>query len=197
MAHLRLRAGALIVLEGLDGSGKSTQRQRLSDLPWAEPGPGFLHLPSGLTSVTRGIYQLTESCPIQSPLARQLLHLACQAELMPELVKLRERAGVILDRWWWSTLAYGWYGGHLADAGIQQSVFFGMIDTIWRRQPADVIFLFLTPFTADPLNRHDVRQAYEDLAERYAPATVVVPPGSEEDTTAFIVDSLRDRGQLT
>jgi hypothetical protein len=115
---------------------------------------------------------------------------------MPELVKLRERAGVILDRWWWSTLAYGWYGGHLAEAGIQQSVFFGMIDTIWCRQPADVIFLFLTPFTADPLNRHKVRQAYEDLAERYAQTTVMVPPGSEEDTTAFILDSLRDRGQL-
>jgi thymidylate kinase len=195
MASLALRVGSLIVLEGLDRSGKSTQRARLADLDWVEPKPTFAHMPSGLTALTRNIYSLTESEEITSPLARQLLHLACHAENMPALTAAR-RQGLVLDRWWWSTVAYGWFAGGLAAAGVSAEVFFGMIDTVWQTQPADVVFLFTTPFENDELNRNDVRRGYESLADQYSNIAVRVPPITPADTTGFLCAELRARGLL-
>jgi hypothetical protein len=63
----RLRPGSLIVFEGLDRSGKSTQVKRLSALDWAAPGPRFTHMPSGMTDLTSSIYSLTENRQISSP----------------------------------------------------------------------------------------------------------------------------------
>ena len=80
MSELYFRPGSLVVFEGLDRSGKSTQIKRLSMLNWKAPGPKFTHMPSGMTALTESIYELTENEKIGSPLARQLLHLACHAE---------------------------------------------------------------------------------------------------------------------
>jgi thymidylate kinase len=76
MVSLLLRPGSLVVFEGLDRSGKSTQIERMSRLDWEAPGPSFTHMPSGMTELTKSIYSLTEHQRIRSPLARQLLHLA-------------------------------------------------------------------------------------------------------------------------
>jgi thymidylate kinase len=51
----------MVVLEGLDRSGKSTQMRRLQRLPWLEPAPMFIHMPSGVASLTQSIYRLTET----------------------------------------------------------------------------------------------------------------------------------------
>jgi dTMP kinase len=195
MASLVLRASSLIVLEGLDRSGKSTQQTRLADLDWAQPKPSFAHMPSGFTALTKGIYRLTESGEITSPLARQLLHLACHAENMPALTAALTR-GLVLDRWWWSTVAYGWYAGGLDAIGMSADVFFGMIETVWQRQHADIIFLFMNPFENDELNRSDVRRGYESLADQYSDVVVRVPPTTPEDTTKFLCAELRVRGLL-
>src|SRR5258708_36870334 len=109
--NVRLRPGTLIVLEGLDRTGKSPQADALKALRWAEPAPVFAHMPSGLTALTGEIYRLTEHTPITSPLARQLLHLACHAENIDTLARARQTSGVVLDRGWWSTVAYGWSRG--------------------------------------------------------------------------------------
>lgn len=194
MTPLRLRAGSLVILEGLDRSGKSTQRDRLRQLDWA-PTPEFTHMPSGLTTLTSEIYRLTEQEPIVSPLARQLLHLACHAENQPALATARQR-GVVLDRWWWSTVAYGWYGGHLSDAGISAEVFFGLIDSVWKRQAADVVFLFMSPFENDELNRDAVREGYEVLAAQHPEVVVRVPVTTPAETTDFLCQELRTRGLL-
>jgi dTMP kinase len=130
MTELYFRAGSLVVFEGLDRSGKSTQLKRLSVLNWATPGPKFIHLPSGATTLTESIYSLTENDNIASPLARQLLHLACHAENIVPISNARTQHGLFLDRWWWSTVAYGWYAGHLA-ANVSESAFFGVIESIW------------------------------------------------------------------
>lgn len=193
---LALRPGALIVLEGLDRSGKSTQANRLRSLEWASPGPTFMHMPSGVASLTQSIYRLTESESIQSPLARQLLHMACHAENMAALAEARRAGGVVLDRWWWSTVAYGWHGAGLDAARVEESVFFGMIDAIWARQPADVVFLFTTPYERDDLNRDAVRHGYEQLAVRHPSLAVEVPSGTPDETTAFLMSQLRGRGLL-
>jgi hypothetical protein len=88
-----LRPGALVVLEGLDGAGKSTQRDILSQLARDPPGPRFMHMPSAATALTEAIYEATEHHRIDSLLARQLLHLACHAENRPHLEEARSRTG--------------------------------------------------------------------------------------------------------
>lgn len=195
MARFALRAGSLIVLEGLDRSGKSTQGSRLADLSWIDPRPTFTHMPSGFTKLTKAIYGLTEKEKITSQLARQLLHLACHAENMSTLTSAR-RQGVVLDRWWWSTVAYGWYAGALGAAGVPEEVFFGIVDAVWRGQSADIVFLFTTPFENDELNRDEVRRGYEILADRYSNVAVRVPATTPEDTTDFLCTELRSRGLL-
>jgi thymidylate kinase len=196
MTSLHLRPGSLIVFEGLDRSGKSTQITRLSPLDWAAPGPAFVHMPSGLTDLTRDIYAATENRKISSPWARQLLHLACHAENIGPITDVRTRHGLFLDRWWWSTVAYGWYGARLAGIGLDNSVFFGLIKSIWSGQQADVVFLFLTPHESDWLNRDEVRGGYETLAAEHADITITVPASSPEETTDFILATLRARGLL-
>ena len=191
-----LGPGSLIVFEGLDRSGKSTQIQRLSALDWAAPGPRFTHMPSGMTDLTSSIYSLTENRQINSPLARQLLHIACHAENIGPITHARARHGLFLDRWWWSTVAYGWYGSGLAGSGLDKSVFFGLIDSVWAAHEADVVFLFMTPHENDRLNRDEVRGGYTALAGEHKDVTIPVPPGSREETTDFILASLRYRKLL-
>lgn len=194
---LHLRPGSLIVFEGLDRSGKSTQIKRLSALDWAAPGPRFTHMPSGLTDLTRDIYPLTENRQISSPLARQLLHIACHAENIGPIADARARHGLFLDRWWWSTVAYGWYGAGLARSGLSESVFFGLIESVWSAQQAEVVFLFMTPHENDRLNRDEVRGGYAALAAEHEGITVAVPPVGPEETTEFILADLRARDLLT
>lgn len=196
MARLHLKKGSLVVFEGLDRSGKSTQIGEISRLDWHAPGPSFMHMPSGMTELTKSIYSLTERERIGSPLARQLLHLACHAENIPSIADMRSARGLFLDRWWWSTVAYGWYGGDLAGAGLAESTFFGLIESIWSGQQADVVFLFMTPFVNDSLNREEVRAGYEALARENKLFTIVVPEGGPEVTTTFILSKLRSCGLL-
>lgn len=193
---MSLRSGSLVVFEGLDRSGKSTQMSALQALDWADPGPEFTHMPSGLTELTREIYALTERERITSPLARQLLHLACHAENLDVLAQARVRRGLVLDRWWWSTVAYGWYAGHLAESGVAEAVFFGMIDAVWGREPADAVFLFTTPYEHDDLNRSEVRTGYNHLADQFPSLVIEVPSGDPSSTTEFIITHMRERGLL-
>lgn len=192
---VRLRPGSVVVLEGLDGAGKTTQLDRLRSWSWS-PQPTFAHMPSGLTSLTGAIYELTEDNPIGSPLARQLLHLACHAENMDALVVGRDSTGLILDRWWWSTLAYGWYGADLGQKGVSEDVFRGLIRSVWAPITADLVLVFSTPFTDDPLNLRGVRDGYAQLLGT-AGDTAIDVPSADPDTTAEVIRRvLHERGLL-
>lgn len=153
-------------------------------------------MPSGMTDLTRNVYSLTESSQISSPLARQLLHIACHAENIGPIADARAHRGLFLDRWWWSTVAYGWYGAGLARSGLNESVFFGLIESVWSAQQADVVFLFMTPYERDRLNRDEVRSGYATLAAQHEGITITVPPADPEETTRFILASLRSRDLL-
>jgi hypothetical protein len=97
---------------------------------------------------------------------------------------------------WWSTVAYGWYGDGLAKAGLNKSVFFGLIESVWSAQQADVVFLFMTPHESDRLNKDEVRRGYAALAAEHEATTIAVPPLGPEETTDFILANLRDRELL-
>lgn len=188
-----LKPGSVVVFEGLDRAGKSTQLDLLSGLNWRSPVPTFAHMPSGLTSLTSRIYALTEHERISSPLARQLLHLACHAENMPELLAARDRGGLVLDRWWWSTMAYGWYANGQA-LGVDLETFQYMIAAVWSDLSADVVFLFATPFEIDALNEESVLRGYQVLAEAEYEHAVTVPAMDPATTADFILDELSARG---
>jgi hypothetical protein len=75
-------------------------------------------------------------------------------------------------------------------------VFFGLIESVWSDQQANVVFLFMTPYESDRLNREEVRRGYAALAAQYEAITVAVPPVGSEETTDFILESLRARDLL-
>jgi dTMP kinase len=188
---MKLRPGTLVILEGLDRTGKTTQRDALAAAPWGKPEPIVTHMPSGLSHLTEAIYRITEDHQISSPLTRQLLHLACHAENLPILRESRDERGIILDRWWWSTVAYGWFGG-LRDQ-LAEEDFFGAISLVWNGFDADVVFCFLQTYEHDSHNLDSVREGYHWLAERHADVTVEVPSLSQAETTGFLLDQLERR----
>lgn len=193
MGPLQFTSGALVVFEGLDRAGKTTQRNRLQGLQWHDPQPAFVHMPRGVTDLTEGVYRLTEDHPIRSPLARQLLHLACHAENMPALRDVERHSAVVLDRWWWSTVAYGWYGADLQREGINEQTFRSLIAGVWSQVTPSVVFLFLHPYAADDKNREDVTRGYQALAGETPDRTVLVPNASPDETHQFLLGALKER----
>jgi dTMP kinase len=191
---VKVKPNSLIVFEGLDKAGKSTQLERLRGLPWAEPAPYCAHMPSGLTRLTSEIYALLENVKPKSQLARQLLHLACHAENTPAIIRQRQETAVILDRFWWSTVAYGWHGAQIGSSGLEWTAFMNLIDSIWQDLTPDLVFLFINPFEDDSNNKDAVEQGYRKLNEEFSGITVVVPRLSVEDTSDFILEVLTARG---
>lgn len=191
---MRLRPGSVTVLEGLDKAGKTTQREALKALTWEDPAPLVTHMPSGLTGITRAIYETTEHHPIASPLARQLLHLACHAENLPALREARKQRALILDRWWWSTVAYGLFGGLRPQ--VSDETFLEAIGMVWKGFDADVVFLFSRAHEDDRHNSPGVVEGYGWLPERYPEIAVDVPSASVKSTTEFLLRELSQRDLL-
>lgn len=103
----------LIVLEGIDGCGKSTQIELLVErLRVAGHQPLLLREPGG-TVLGERIREIlldpeTEACPIAELLAYQV----ARAQLVHQQLKPALTAGrlVVLDRFWYSTMAYQAHG---------------------------------------------------------------------------------------
>jgi hypothetical protein len=192
---LTLTAGSVVVFEGLDKAGKSTQLDRMKqaiDLA----GTTFAHMPSGFGSFTTGVYAVLEdkdTAPTD-PVARQLAHLACHSESMPTLVEKASSGALVLDRWWWSTLAYGWYGRGETDFGIDEHTFRTLIDAIWAPIRADVVFLFLHAHEADSNNVDGVSEGYQTIADQSPVPVVRVPVMAEDETHQFLAAELKRLG---
>lgn len=189
----RLTPASTIVFEGLDKAGKSTQIDLLKANTSAE-GALFTHMPSGLTDFTRALYALLERQPPAAGLSRQLTHLASHSENMTALVEASRTGALVLDRWWWSTMAYGWYGGGIAASGLSEAAFRELIDCIWAPIVPDIIFLFLTPRENDPNNSDGVADGYRSLAAAHSGNVVLVPALTPDETHDLIVSALGDAG---
>lgn len=190
---LNTTVGTLIVFEGLDRAGKSTQIERLKGMSWEGTIPRFVHMPSGLTSSTeqvRDILEKRNGGSVDSPLARQLFHLGCHAETSSALQSSLRESAVFLDRFWWSTFAYGWYGGHIDQSGLTKRSFMNLIETVWENLEPELVFLFLRPHDGDSNNNDAVSTGYRVLASQFSNSTAVVPDLSVEDTTTFIIEEL-------
>jgi thymidylate kinase len=189
---LQMKPRSVLVFEGLDKAGKSTQLQRLKAI--LDPTDiTYAHMPSGDSAFTRLLYGLLENVPPDSGLAKQLAHLACHSENMPSLVKATCTGSLILDRWWWSTIAYGWFGGGIDPSVLSENTFRDLIASIWAPIRADRVLLFLNPFEDDDNNNEDVARGYLELAGDN-PGAHLVPALPPDVTHEYVLRFLVDEG---
>lgn len=192
--RIHLSPGRLIVFEGLDSTGKTTQLRRLQEI--TDPSATiFAHMPTGLSPLTQTVRALLEDDETrpQIDLAAQLLHLGCHAEAVPTLqAHLRERA-LVLDRWWWSTTAYGWFGGTVPETGLTRTTWDQLISSIWATLEPDVVFYFGHPHRGDANNRSGVAEGYEQLLFTTALPVVRIEATSEDEVARRIVQELVER----
>lgn len=190
-SQISLAPGSVIVFEGLDKAGKSTQLELLR-ARFSTDETLFTHMPSGVTEFSRQLYSLLETNPPTSGLARQLAHLASHSENISAIVDAARAGSLVLDRWWWSTMAYGWYGGDIPNTGLSESAVRELIECIWAPVTASIVFLFLTPREDDANNVDGVANGYRALATRHSGIVALVPALAPDETHKFIVDALSE-----
>ena len=115
--------GLLVTFEGGEGSGKSTQIERLADFLRGEGHEVVAAREPGTTQVGEAVRELLlrtarEDLSAESELA---LFLAARAELVAEVVRPALEAGkiVLLDRYGDSSVAYQGYGRGLDPARVK------------------------------------------------------------------------------
>ncbi|GAA4738051.1 hypothetical protein GCM10025783_05710 [Amnibacterium soli] len=197
MESVHLRPGALIVFEGLDGAGKTTQLNCLRGRVRPESAT-YVHMPTGFSRFTQTVRTLLDDREVRpvSGLAQQLAHLACHAESQATLHEQRSRSAVVLDRWWWSTLAYGILSGVISDADMPRDAFERVVESTWAGMTADVVFLFGHVHGFDSNNSDAIAAGYETLAARYPALAVWVPDFTIEEVTDTILEELDHRHLL-
>jgi dTMP kinase len=156
--------GPLIVFEGAEGAGKSTQLRRLAS--WLESGGRVVHAfrePGGtpLGDEIRRI--LLDPDSIIAPRAEALLFMASRAQLVEALVRPALDAGhvVLLDRFFLSTYAYQGAGRGLPEPEVRQA------NAVATRGLVPDLTLLMTLPVAEGLSRAGQRGA-RDRMERAA-----------------------------
>jgi dTMP kinase len=107
-----MRRGLFLVLEGVEGSGKSTQARRLAEWLVEHDIPSALCREPGGTPLGEEIRALVLDGVAVPPRSELLLMLAARAVFVDEVVRPHLEAGmvVIADRYELSTYAYQGYG---------------------------------------------------------------------------------------
>lgn len=203
-----MRKGLFLVLEGVEGSGKSTQARLIGE--WLERR-GVPHIvtrePGGtiVGEAVRGILLESESVPARAEL---LLMLAARAVFVEEVVRPALEAGqvVVADRYALSTLAYQGYGRGLPLERVRE-----MNEFATHGQEPDLTLVLDVPLEegearrasagrpADRIERagtefhRRVFEAYRLLAEREASVERVDGTGSVDDVHARLMRRLATR----
>lgn len=119
-----MKPGFLITFEGVDGSGKSTQAERLTARLQQEQLPAVLVREPGGTPISEKIRSilLDNRHREMVPMTEFLLYAASRAQLTAEKIVplLKEGAIVICDRYMDSSLAYQGFGRHVNKRFIQK-----------------------------------------------------------------------------
>ena len=116
--------GRLIVFEGAEGVGKSTQLRRLAT--WLESGGRVVHAlrePGGTPLGDEIRRLLLDPNSVVAPRAEALLFMASRAQLVEALVRPALAAGhvVLLDRFFLSTYAYQGAGRGLPEREVMEA----------------------------------------------------------------------------
>ena len=190
---MRWLPGSLVVFEGPDRTGKTTQLTKLLALPWEMP-PAVAHMPAGVAQSTQDIYDVTETRKTEEPLGVQLLHLAAHVFNMSTLLELLRQQGLVMDRCGWSPFAYGNFGVGMHHAGVSPELFVALVEGVWSRLQPDLLFLFDHPLADDEANTAAVMNSYRLLAERAGDSCVRLVVGSADEIHEQVMGELRRRG---
>lgn len=189
-SDLKMRPGAVVVFEGLDRTGKTTQSARLRSQLLGGAAV-FAHMPTGSSEYGRLMYEIMQSRDRgpRSDISRQLAHLSCHAEEIPALVRGLSHRALVLDRFWWSTMAYGNLMPGNEDSAVKVALA-SLVELIWSPIVPSVIFTFMEPHQADRRNNIGVRATYERLVTAYPGSAVRVPKMNEGEVSDFILSEL-------
>jgi dTMP kinase len=191
-----------ISLEGIDGSGKSTQAGLLA----AALGPETLQIrePGGTDAAERIRELLADGDVELDPMAELLLFLAARADLTAQAIRPALEAGrdVVADRFADSSVAYQ---GAARGLGVGEviSLCETATDGLW---PDLTLYLRIDPEEglkrADGLDRFEaeglelqraVAVAYDEIAQIASDRVVVVDAeGSVEEVHARVMEAVRD-----
>jgi len=147
--------GRLFVFEGSDGVGKSTISEKVAEY-LKEKGFDVLLLsfpgkePNSLGDLVYKVHHREFDINTISAASLQALHLAAHIDCIENRIRpaILEQKTIILDRYWWSTVAYG-----LA-SGIPQKILDAMVSLekeVWGHLLPDKLFLITRhkPFRAE------------------------------------------------
>ena len=194
-----------VSFEGLDGSGKSTQAERLRDALAAEGRKVVLVREPGGTAVGERVRELVLNGPEMTPWAEAALFAAARAELVATVIRpaLERGTDVIADRYVDSSLAYQ---GIARGVGVEHVLELNM-HVVQGLLPDLTVLLLVDPDEAarrsgetDRLEREGagfrarVDAAYRELAELF-PERIVVLDGARppDDLAEVIRERLRSR----
>jgi dTMP kinase len=191
-----------VSLEGVDGSGKSTQAKLLAEALGAETT--LIREPGGTEAAERIRELLADPALELDPFAELLLFSAARADLLARVVRpaLEADGTVVADRFADSSVAY--QGGA---RGLGASHVLALVDTtidgLW---PDLTIYLRIDPeaglaraagedrFEAEGLElQRAVAEAYEEIAAIASDRVVVVDAtGTVEEVHARVMDAVKD-----
>ena len=170
--------GKLIVFEGVDGVGKSTLARslvnRLNNRGIASEYAAFPGKISG--TIGQVVYDI-HHCPAKAGIEGQIsstslqaLHIAAHLDAIERSIlrTLDKGQWVILDRFWWSTRAYG------SAAGVEPAILDAMIHVErlqWKGTEPAMLFLVerkeSTESSGDSMIRREYKELYAAERARY------------------------------
>jgi len=194
-----------VTLEGIDGSGKTTQAELLSRA--LGPDTVLVREPGG-TEASERIRELVADSSIElEPVTELLLFCAARAQLVAEVIRPSIAAGrdVVCDRFTDSTAAYQ---GAARGVSVEVAVSVNVVAT-GRLSPDVTVLLRIDPERAaeraglgdDRFEREGVElqrrvaEAYEQLARRDPGRIAVVDAeGSPEEVHARVIEAVEAAG---
>ena len=194
--------GRLFVFEGVDAAGKSSiaakftqtlQNRGIESQILAFPG----NIPRTLGQLVYKIHHGPNECGIESltPSSLQALHIAAHLDAIETTIipSLSRGSCIVLDRYWWSTWAYGLVGG------MQRGVLDALVEVerrawgIW--QPTHLFYVTRKdPLRAEPKKQWEmIKDAYKELIDvengKY-PITIVENEESEIAALDYVLSHL-------
>lgn len=175
--------GAFIVLEGGEGSGKSTQARLLHQRLNREGVPAvLLHEPGGTTlgEQVRALLK-AERRSAMSPLAELLLFSAARAQFVEDALQpaLNQGLVVICDRFTPSTVAYQGYARGLSLKTIEQ------LNRLTAGEATPDLILFLDIAPEEALHRYASQPSFNMNVDGQQAGEPVAPRVDEEGSQRF------------
>lgn len=193
------RKGQLIIFEGIDHVGKSTVSKAIYDELLKKEIPCVYYSFPGKQDGTLGkiVYELHHDrggIPTSSinPISLQILHIAAHIDALERdiLPDIRNGKIVILDRFWWSTYAYG-AGDGISDKILQQ-IILPEVSLLCDVHEIQYIYIKRKQRENDFSKEKSMKvlQAYEFLCEKFDDANLLVIDNDDaiEETISKVID---------